>query len=66
MTETEENPPAKSTEVEQEVNVIFPPGNADVSLTSKMADQGGNRLLLFCFLGIFVCYFVYGVLQETM
>ena len=62
MYKTAENPSASSIRVEQEV----PPGNADVSLTAKMAEAGGNRMLLVCFFGIFVCYFVYGVLQETM
>jgi len=62
MYKTAENPSASSIRVEQEV----PPGNADVSLTAKMAEAGGNRMLLLCFFGIFVCYFVYGVLQETM
>ena len=51
---------------QQEV-VIFPPLSADVSLkhNKKMA-EAGNRTLIACFLGIFGCYFVYGLLQETM
>lgn len=28
--------------------------------------RGGAKLLVICFLGIFVSYFVYGLLQEKM
>ena len=63
MNKTAESPPAMSIVLEQEVNVA---DNADVSFKTKMAETGGNRMLVVCFLGIFVCYFVYGVLQETM
>ncbi|KAL8569821.1 hypothetical protein ACOMHN_006547 [Nucella lapillus] len=31
-----------------------------------MAETGGAQMLVVCFLGIFGCYFVYGVLQETI
>ena len=28
--------------------------------------EGGTKKLIICFLGIFVSYFVYGLLQEKM
>lgn len=28
--------------------------------------QGGGKMALCCFLGIFVSYFIYGLLQEKM
>ncbi|XP_076437096.1 solute carrier family 35 member B1-like [Babylonia areolata] len=46
--------------------IILHPGNADVSSNSKMAAHGGTRMMIVCFLGIFCCYFVYGLLQETI
>lgn len=57
--------PASLSDVGQEVHVNIPRDNADVSLVAKMA-EAGRRKLLFCSVGIFVCYFYYGILQEKI
>lgn len=58
--------PVNSISQSGKETIIFPPGNADVSTQSKMAAHAGTRMLIVCFLGIFGCYFVYGLLQETI
>ena len=30
------------------------------------ASSGSGRVAIYCFLGIFISYFVYGILQEKM
>ncbi|KAL8599769.1 hypothetical protein ACOMHN_040479 [Nucella lapillus] len=45
---------------------IFLHGNGDVSSHPKMAAHAGTRMFIICFLGIFSCYFVFGLLQETI
>jgi len=37
----------------------------DVAMTEFVASRS-KRKLLYCFLGIFVSYFIYGILQENM
>ena len=41
-------------------------GGAATSGSKTMDRGGGTVLLVSCFLGIFVSYFVYGLLQEKM
>ena len=33
---------------------------------TSVSNQPNKLKLIFCFLGIFVCYFFYGILQEKM
>lgn len=54
-----------SSKMQQEVVIVLH-SNADVSFNSKMSEAGGTRMLIVCFWGIFGCYFVYGILQETI
>ena len=50
------------------------PGLSDGSMVAGKGDKRGASALLqnerlkfiVCFLGVFVCYFYYGILQETM
>ena len=42
------------------------PVSADSSLHQAQSDHGSPVLLIACFLGIFVSYFIYGLLQEKM
>ncbi|KAK7482079.1 hypothetical protein BaRGS_00026663 [Batillaria attramentaria] len=65
MSDTSDHPVSKTGNVGQEVNVIIPRDNADVSLVAKMAEAGKQKLLV-CAVGIFVCYFYYGILQEKI
>lgn len=42
------------------------PVSADSSLHHAQSDHGSPVLLIACFLGIFVSYFIYGLLQEKI
>ncbi|XP_018093537.1 solute carrier family 35 member B1 [Xenopus laevis] len=41
-------------------------GAAAGDMTSAGSQGSGGARLLVCFLGVFVCYFYYGILQETI
>ena len=38
----------------------------EVSKDSSKMKRGGGKVAVSCFLGIFISYFVYGLLQEKM
>jgi hypothetical protein len=65
MIKENEDIQAKILTMPQEV-VIVPNSIADVSLEKRKMADAGRGMLIVCFLGIFGCYFVYGLLQETM
>lgn len=46
---------------------LLPQSDHKASSDSAMqGKQGGGKVALYCFLGIFVSYFIYGLLQEKM
>ena len=58
---SEAGPPRKSEEdkerSKQEIHT---------KMEGASAQQGGGKVALCCFLGIFISYFIYGLLQEKM
>eukprot|EP00062_Callorhinchus_milii_P016067 gi/632966964/ref/XP_007899712.1/ PREDICTED: solute carrier family 35 member B1 [Callorhinchus milii] len=63
----EEPPPPPPRGKDSEFLVVPPPGLTEQG-SGKNADMFRNERTRFivCFLGVFVCYFYYGILQETI
>lgn len=51
------------SENQQPLTQSDPKASSDGTMQGK---QGGGKMALWCFLGIFVSYFIYGLLQEKM
>ena len=43
-----------------------PPSSAEKSPEMAQPREGSAKALFVCFVGIFICYFYYGILQEKM